>query len=55
MTQIIAGLTGQVVGGVSYECTGHNRVKGHVWGWRGGTAMTQIIAGLTGQVVGGFI
>ena len=43
-------------GGGSYECTGHNGVKGHVWGAGGGTAMTQIIAGLTGQVVwGGFI
>ena len=37
--------------GGSYKCTGHNRVKGHVWG-EGGTAMMQIIARLTGQVVG---
>ena len=35
MTQIIVRLTGQVVGGGSYECTGHNGVKGHVWGGRG--------------------
>ena len=36
MMQIIAGLTGQVVGGRGlYKCTGHNGVQGHVWG-RGG-------------------
>ena len=33
MTPLIPGLRGQVVGGgVSYECTVYNRVKGHVWG-----------------------
>ena len=34
MMKIIPGLTGQVVGG-GFVCTGHNGVKGHVWGGRG--------------------